>query len=475
MLSVAASSPENRALSSVFIGNIPHDIGEELLKALFSEIGAVINFQVFFDKSNKSKVAFCEFKDPGTAIRAVRSLNGSEFKGQTMHVDLATSEKSRQELERLQASVETSLDSTDTSTDKAPEEISKAVASLPAEQMFELMKQMKMCIENNPQEARNLLLQNPQLAYALLQAQVIMRIVDPTVAIKILSRPVATPAGLNTESKNEPAQAAPPMTEAPPAQYSAGMPTVANDPMAVNMPSAVSHPGVGPVPVSAQGGISVPGPVPPVRPSGVPMLPGPANVSGVSNQFADQDLRALGDQDLRTLPNIGDRDMRAPPVMLDKDMRQPMGDQDFRTLGIPTAIPESRPFDPRFRNMQGPERSTISGFDRPRPAAVDPRTAYDPRNAGGPSRVEDPRKASAAAATLNSRLTAAGNALQDLNPNMPHSAMGSAGMIPDEQEKAALIMQVLQLTDQQIAALPPEQRQSIMVLKEQLARSHMIQ
>lgn len=40
-----------------------------------------------------------------------------------------------------------------------------------------------MCIENNPQEARNLLLQNPQLAYALLQAQVIMRIVDPNVAI----------------------------------------------------------------------------------------------------------------------------------------------------------------------------------------------------------------------------------------------------------------------------------------------------
>ena len=59
--------------------------------------------------------------------------------------------------------------------EKAPEAISKAVASLPPEQMFELMKQMKMCIQNNPQEARNMLLQNPQLAYALLQAQVVMR------------------------------------------------------------------------------------------------------------------------------------------------------------------------------------------------------------------------------------------------------------------------------------------------------------
>ena len=71
---------------------------------------------------------------------------------------------------------------------KAPEAISRAVASLPPEQMFELMKQMKLCIQNNPTEARNMLLQNPQLAYALLQAQVVMRIVDPKVAMAMLHR-----------------------------------------------------------------------------------------------------------------------------------------------------------------------------------------------------------------------------------------------------------------------------------------------
>ena len=37
--------------------------------------------------------------------------------------------------------------------------------------------------------------------------------------------------------------------------------------------------------------------------------------------------------------------------------------------------------------------------------------------------------------------------------------------------QAALIMQVLSLTDQQIALLPEDQRQSIMVLKEQIAHS----
>ena len=45
-----------------------------------------------------------------------------------------------------------------------------------------------MCIQNNPNEARNMLLQNPQLAYALLQAQIVMKIVDPQVALVSTNR-----------------------------------------------------------------------------------------------------------------------------------------------------------------------------------------------------------------------------------------------------------------------------------------------
>lgn len=49
--------------------------------------------------------------------------------------------------------------------------------------MYELMKQMKSCIQNNPNEARQMLLLNPQLSYALLQSMVVMRIVDPQTAV----------------------------------------------------------------------------------------------------------------------------------------------------------------------------------------------------------------------------------------------------------------------------------------------------
>merc|ERR1712212_1007971 len=45
---------------------------------------------------------------------------------------------------------------------------------------------MKEVVMNNPNEARTMLLQNPQLAYALLQAQVRTRIVNPDTAVKML-------------------------------------------------------------------------------------------------------------------------------------------------------------------------------------------------------------------------------------------------------------------------------------------------
>ena len=47
----------------------------------------------------------------------------------------------------------------------------------------------------------------------------------------------------------------------------------------------------------------------------------------------------------------------------------------------------------------------------------------------------------------------------------------SNSFVAPDQEKAQLIMQVLQLSDAQIALLPPEQRQSILILKEQISRS----
>ncbi|CAG0889145.1 unnamed protein product [Darwinula stevensoni] len=161
----------DKSLRSVFVGNIPYEATEEQLKEIFSQVGQVLSFKLVYDReTGKPKgYGFCEYRDQETALSAMRNLNGFEIGGRTLRVDNACTEKSRLELQ--------------IEPEKAPEAISKAVASLPPEQMFELMRQMKICIQNNPAEARTMLMQNPQLAYALLQAQVVMRIVDPEVAV----------------------------------------------------------------------------------------------------------------------------------------------------------------------------------------------------------------------------------------------------------------------------------------------------
>lgn len=177
---------------------------------------AIVSNRLVFDReTGKPKgYGFCEYKDQETALSAMRNLNGYEIGGRTLRVDNACTEKSRMEMQSLLQGQNTENPYGEAvQSDKAPEAISKAVASLPPEQMFELMKQMKLCVQNNPNEARQMLLQNPQLAYALLQAQVVMRIVDPHTAVSMLHKANPIPSVLTPSEK--PIQQVQPRIEEP--------------------------------------------------------------------------------------------------------------------------------------------------------------------------------------------------------------------------------------------------------------------
>ncbi|XP_063374417.1 cleavage stimulation factor subunit 2 tau variant [Cydia amplana] len=365
----------DKSMRSVFVGNIPYEATEEKLKDIFSEVGPVLSFKLVFDReTGKPKgYGFCEYKDQETALSAMRNLNGYEIGGRSLRVDNACTEKSRMEMQALMQGPQVENPYGEAvEPEKAPEAISKAVATLPPEQMFELMKQMKNCIQNNPSEARNMLLQNPQFAYALLQAQVIMRIVDPATAVSMLH----------------------PSNPVPP----------------------VIHPGDKvPVPNPYMPNMAPPNPQP------QPLLVNP--VPPPSNQYNPRPPpAAMADIDLRGA--------RAAAPMLDQDMRSlpPMPHP------VPPPMDNSYPRDPRLAGNFNSD---------PRVRNADPRT--------------QPKMP------------------QQMPPGMPSVAQARTIQgIPSgasDQEKAALIMQVLQLSDEQIALLPPEQRASILMLKEQIAKS----
>uniref|UniRef100_A0A182JQ71 RRM domain-containing protein n=1 Tax=Anopheles christyi TaxID=43041 RepID=A0A182JQ71_9DIPT len=377
----------DKSMRSVFVGNIPYDATEEALKEIFCEVGLVLSMKLVYDReTGKPKgYGFCEYKDKETALSAMRNLNGYVFGGRPLRVDNACTEKSRMEMAALlHVNRAESPYGEHCSPQHAPEVITKHVSSLPPERLHELMLQMKQLVQNNPFEARHMLVQNPQLAYALLQVQVLTKAIDPAAAYSFLYK----------------SQSAPSFSE----------------PFQPNQPQSVMQGNTGPF-----------------------MPPYGAN-NGSAENFR---------------PNVDPR--------LGRQTASGANDYDPRNRFASGGQAGQRP-------AQQPQQNAAPFPTDPRQRPVDPRMGKDPRlmNAGaghfGPNANQPPSGAGRSMIPSAASLSAASSGL-NLDP-LPSDAT--------DQEKAALIMQVLQLSDEQINLLPPEQRNSILVLKEQIVRSTQI-
>ncbi|EPY83453.1 cleavage stimulation factor subunit 2 tau variant-like protein [Camelus ferus] len=591
----------DRSLRSVFVGNIPYEATEEQLKDIFSEVGSVVSFRLVYDReTGKPKgYGFCEYQDQETALSAMRNLNGREFSGRALRVDNAASEKNKEELKSLgpAAPIIDSPYGDPIDPEDAPESITRAVASLPPEQMFELMKQMKLCVQNSHQEARNMLLQNPQLAYALLQAQVVMRIMDPEIALKILHRKIhVTPLipgksqsvsgpgpgpglcpGPNVllNQQNPPAPqpqhlARRPVKDIPPLMQTpiqGGIPAPGPIPAAVPGPGPgsltpggamqpqVGMPGVGPVPLE-RGQVQISDPRAPI-PRG-PMTAGGLPPRGLLGDAPNDPrggtlLSVTGEVEPRgylgpphqgpPMHHASGHDSRGPsshemrggpltdPRLLIGEPRGPMIDQrglpmdgrggrdsrgmetrametevletrvmerrGMETCAMETRGMEARGIDARGMEIRGPGPSSrgpmTGGIQGPGPINMGAGGPQGPRQVPSISGVGNPGAGMQGAGIQGAGMQGAGIQGAGMQgTGMQGAGMQGAGMqgagkqgggqpssfspgqnqvTPQDQEKAALIMQVLQLTADQIAMLPPEQRQSILILKEQIQKS----
>ncbi|KAM3930542.1 cleavage stimulation factor subunit 2-like [Leptodactylus fuscus] len=460
----------DRSLRSVFVGNIPYEATEEQLKDIFSEVGPVVSFRLVYDReTGKPKgYGFCEYQDQETALSAMRNLNGREFSGRALRVDNAASEKNKEELKSLGtgAPVIESPYGDPVPPEEAPESISRAVASLPPEQMYELMKQMKLCVQNSPQEARNMLLQNPQLAYALLQAQVVMRIVDPEIAVKILHRPAIVPPILS--GNQQPVQGPNvPLTQAnaPGGQPApvGGMHVNGAPPMMQSLPMQSGVPG----PInSTQGtllqGVPMPDPRAPLqRGPPAPSVPPRGLLGDGPNDPRGGTLLTVTNEEQ---PN---RSYLPPPLQGGVPLHHDRGPAALEIRGGPMGEPpramigESRGIpmlDPRVPSLDARDSRLMES------RSMDVRGPVPAPNARGPI---PGMQVSGSVGPQPARQVTNVQASSGQGGFSP----GQNQITPQDHEKAALIMQVLQLTPDQIAMLPPEQRQSILILKEQIQKS----
>lgn len=75
----------------MFVSNLPFDIGDRQLRALFSKFGKIVEINIPINPAtNKPKgFAFVELDNKNHSLKAIHDLNGTQFKGRAISVKLA--------------------------------------------------------------------------------------------------------------------------------------------------------------------------------------------------------------------------------------------------------------------------------------------------------------------------------------------------------------------------------------------------
>lgn len=76
---------------NIYIGNISYNVSEEDLRHAFEEYGQVVSAKIIMDRySGRSKgFGFIEMTDDEEGQKAISGLNGREFQGRELKVNIA--------------------------------------------------------------------------------------------------------------------------------------------------------------------------------------------------------------------------------------------------------------------------------------------------------------------------------------------------------------------------------------------------
>lgn len=205
---------------TVFVGNIAYGSSEQALLELLQTVGAVVSFRLVNDRDTGKPrgFGFCEYNDEETAKNAMRALNGSEFNGRALRVTHSEESQARQAPGGLRPRPTNEPVVKPPASANSVDAITKVVKSLTQQQRIEILSQMKILLEKNPAGAKQVLLQNPQLAQALLHIEVLFGLVTPD-DIKALQKIGGVAAkGIPPPPSRPPVVAPPVQAPVPPVQ-----------------------------------------------------------------------------------------------------------------------------------------------------------------------------------------------------------------------------------------------------------------
>ncbi|XP_052490060.1 cleavage stimulating factor 64 isoform X3 [Gossypium raimondii] len=347
------------------------------------------------------------------------------------------------------------------------------IAGMSKNQLYEIMSQMKTLIEQNQQQAKEILIQNPLLTKALFQAQIMLGMVKPPQVIPTIQPPTSQ------QSQCQQSAQPPPMPNIQPAKSMPGQPRLQDQvaPSETQPPLRKQHQNQAGAHISAAA----------VPPASIQSQPTPSHSLQTPQQMKGHLNPPMSLPQSSQLPNV-------PPVPLHSSSQphhhqqthMPMASgqlqQSLQTTGIPhmplqPSMPQQArpPTLPTLHHQYTPQMGPNVGFQHP---GAPQHLSQPIFHAGGvhlgsdfSNQVRGSMQADRGSSWMssqpdNSTLTQ----LQGPSALVP-SQMGSGNQPPrpasltPEMEKA-LLQQVMSLTPEQINLLPPEQRNQVLQLQQ---------
>lgn len=223
------SSGGNQQKHDIFVGNLAFNTTEEQLYQAFSELGRIIKVRMVSDQETGKPrgFAFIEFEDPQAALSAIRNMNEYEINGRKIRVNFSNSshletlaEQMGMDLSHAGSNKKDDNTTTNNQSQGSGAQNSAAVAgsravasalkSMNKGEMYDVIAKLKEISDSNPEEARKILTQHPQLPEAILYCMSELDMIKTPVATSGIGVPLPAP-GIAPPAPSDPrARAAPP-------------------------------------------------------------------------------------------------------------------------------------------------------------------------------------------------------------------------------------------------------------------------
>ncbi|CAL8467142.1 g6678 [Coccomyxa elongata] len=434
-----------------FVTNLPYGVTEENLRDVFKEVGPIKSVRIVTDRETgrQKGFAFIEYYDWQTAQSATRNLDGHDINGRKVVVKFA--EKDHDSLPRpnrdgaggrggkasskpkamgVEAARAASHSLAAMTNNPAPapggsgELISSALGTKTRAELYEIMAQMKSLVQQNPEQARQILVQNAQLTKALFQAEIMLGMVKgaPVVPVPAPSHPSPAP-----QPQQQPPPTAQPQPQ--PQHYAPQHP-----------PPPVQHP---PQPQQPQPHYAPQSLPPPVQHPPQPHLQPQPQAGPTYHQPQPLQPSALANGGYA--PAYSGAPAPGPaPAPQPMDPRAPPAAQMSAPLD-PRAAQHSQPMD-TWNGAQGAPPGHMQQPDGQQYGMPQPQ---QPHYAQHPQQQQQQQQ-------------------QQQMPPAQQTGPVQSNLDEDALAQQALIQQVMQLTPEQVAMLPPEQQAQVVALREAL-------